>query len=137
MIKTIRSLLSLFLVAASMALSAEHPVNTVNPVTPDLPRLEDPLASASDALSVIDLLIKATQQSLEKQIALRSLIVEYQGIRKISLEKPNDNAQLARMIKAGHRLLESIKENHLMDAFDPEFLGELNLLSQLATKRKG
>lgn len=130
----IKILTALILTVVGTAFSAEH---AVTPVTADLPRLENPLAATSDALHVIDLLIEATQESIVKQKALRVLIVEYQEIRKISLEKPNDNAQLARMIRSGHRLLESIKENDLIDSFEPEFLGELNLLSQMATKRKG
>lgn len=98
------------------------------------PRLMNSKQLIANELSILDNLIASTQRSLEKQKELRELIVKYQDAQRACLKNSNDEALLYAMVKAAHRTLEAIKENHLMDNFDPEFLSELNLLSQIAVK---
>jgi hypothetical protein len=39
------------------------------------------------------------------------------------------------MIKSAYATLNTIKENHLEQTFDPDFISELTIISQVAKKR--
>lgn len=97
--------------------------------------IKDPAALIGNELARLDTLIDATQQSLDSQKKLRERIVEYKKIQDLYLKNSQDNEILFRMIKSAYRTLESIKEEHLTQTFDPDFISELTLLSQIATKR--
>lgn len=97
--------------------------------------VKDPSALIGNELSRLDYLIQATQQSLEGQKQLREKIVEYQKIQESYLLHPKDNEILFRMIKSAYNTLKSIQENHLEHTFDPEFISELKVLAQVASKR--
>lgn len=109
--------------------------NKINPVTTDLPpKMIDPKVKVSNELATLDILIDATQRSLDNQKALRDLIKQYQSIQKTYLLHPDDNELLYQLVKVGHLAFENIKQNHLTQDFDPDFLGELSLCSQVAVK---
>lgn len=88
----------------------------------------------SNELVMLDDLISATQQNLEIQLKLRELLQSYQQIQEQYLQKPDDNELLFQMVKHAHIIFEMIKENHLTQAFDPAFLGELTLVSKPVSK---
>lgn len=100
-----------------------------------LASIKDPAALISNEINRLDTLIQATQQSLDGQKKLRAHIVEYQKIQDLFITNPNDNDVLLRMVKSAYRTLEAIKENHLTQNFDPDFIDELTVLSQAASKR--
>ncbi|MBA3815152.1 MAG: hypothetical protein H0X29_01260 [Parachlamydiaceae bacterium] len=121
----------------SSILHAENlpaPAISANVHVPLLP-VKDPAALIGNELSRIDNLIEATQQSLEDQKQLREKIVEYQKIQESYLLHPKDNELLFRMIKSAYATLKSIQDNHLEHNFDPEFISELKVFAQVASKR--
>lgn len=102
----------------------------------DIPAaIKDPAALIGNEISRLDTLIEATEQSLEGQKKLRAQIVEYQKIQELYLKKPQDNDLLLKVVKSAYRTLQTIKENHLIQTFDSDFIDELTVLSQPATKR--
>jgi len=97
--------------------------------------IKDPSAIISNEISRLDTLIQATEQSLEEQRKLREMIYEYQKLQDKFEKNPNDNELLFKIIKSAYKVLQSIKENHLTQTFDTEFIDELTIMSQPATKR--
>lgn len=97
--------------------------------------IKDPATLIHDELARLDTLIQATQQSLEGQKKLREKIVEYQKLQEEFAQNPKDNDVLLNMVKSAHRTLQAIKENHLTQTFDTDFIDELTVLSQPASKR--
>lgn len=121
---------NLFIFGALIAMS---PLCAQN-FTYELPKLTDPAAMAANEIAMLDDLIAVTEQNLEKQKKIKILVVEYQKIQSVYLQNTENKEMLFRMIKSAYRLLESIKDAHLTQAFDPKFISELNLLSQIAAK---
>lgn len=103
--------------------------------TTSLLPVKDPNALIGNELSRLNHLIQATQKSLEGQKQLREKIIEYQKIQESYLLHPKDNEILFRMIKSAYGTLQSIQDNHLEHAFDPDFMSELKVLAQVASKR--
>lgn len=99
----------------------------------DSPFIE-PKEVVANELARLDLLIQATQQSLEQQRKLRDMIADYQAIQTRYMDSPEDNELLYQLIKKAYGILEIIKAQHLEAAFEPEFLSELSLLSKPALK---
>lgn len=89
---------------------------------------------AAKELSALDHMIEATEQTLKNQIKLRELIKQYQELQKNYLLHPDDNETLYKMIKTAHIILENIKEYHLTQVMDQEFLSELTIISKPAAK---
>lgn len=102
----------------------------------DIPSpIKDPAALIGNEIARLDTLIQATELSLEGQKKLRIQIVEYQKLQDIFLKNPKDNELLFKVIKSAYRTLQTIKENNLTQTFDADFIDELTVLSQPATKR--
>ena len=97
--------------------------------------IQDPAMIVNNELVRLDTLIQATEQTLEGEKKLRGMIVEYQKFHEQFLKKPEDNELLFKVVKSAHKTLETIKENHLTQTFDKEFIDELTVLAQPATKR--
>lgn len=106
-----------------------------NPISYDLLlQKEDPTAMATHELAMLDDLISATQKSLEMQKELREQIKKYQEIQKEYAQNGDDNELLFRMVKHAQKIMGMINDNHLAQNFDPIFLSELNLFSEIASK---
>src|SRR5262249_55764715 len=105
------------------------------PVAPALPAALDPSPQAANELQALDRLIDATQKNLEKQRALRVAIADYLKLQDLYLKNDQDKELMFRMVKNAHRILESIKENHLVHLFNADFISELTLFSQIAVKK--
>lgn len=97
--------------------------------------IKDPAALIGNEIARLDTLIQATEKSLEEQKQLRVHIVEYQKLQDRFLENSGDNELLFKLVKSAYRTLQMIKNNHLTQTFDPDFIDELSVLSQPATKR--
>lgn len=95
----------------------------------------EPALVAAKELERLDRLIVITEQNLENQKALRQLFVDYQQKQMNYLQNTQDKEITLQMVKSAHRLLESIKANHLIQTFDTEFISQLTFFSQFATKR--
>jgi hypothetical protein len=81
-----------------------------------------------------ELLIKATEKSLEQQKQLHKLLKEYIAIQDSFQKSPADNKILSQMVFKGSQLFQLVKEAHLEHNFSPDFLNELTVLDQFAQK---
>jgi len=99
----------------------------------DSPIIE-PKEVVANEIARLNLLIEATQESLEQQRRLRDMVVEYQKIQARYMQSSEDNELLYQLIKKAYAILETIKAQHLEAAFEPEFLSELSILSKPALK---
>lgn len=88
------------------------------------------------SLTSLDTLIAATEETLEAQRKVRQMARDYQRAKAIYLQDPQNRQRITQLVKMAHLLLGDIKAYSLLDAFDPEFLGELSYFSQIATKQK-
>ncbi len=93
------------------------------------------LFSETPELEVIDSLILSTKTSLALQEKIRIQLIEYQKINKAFIQNPNDTDSLFRTIKSADLLFHNIQDAHLSQNFSPEFLNELTLFSQIASKK--
>lgn len=102
----------------------------------DIPSsIKDPDALIGNEISRLVTLIQATELSLEGQKKLHKQVLEYQKLQEQFLKNPKDNDLLLKVVKSAYRTLQTIKENHLEQNFDADFIDELTVLSQPATKR--
>lgn len=85
-------------------------------------------------VSTLDNLIELTGQNLQSQERIRLQLIDYQKINTAFLKNPDDKEMLFQMIKSADRLFENINKTHLSQNFSPEFLNELKLFSQIASK---
>lgn len=97
--------------------------------------IKDPAALIDNEITRLDTLIQATEQSLEAQKKLRAQIIDYQNVQELYLKNTKDNDLLLKVVKSAYRTLQDIKKNHLTQTFDSDFIDELTVLSQPATKR--
>lgn len=130
----IKKIIFIYCIIISPYLLGANDASAVPVSIPLLP-VKDPAALIGNELSRLDVLIQATQQSLDGQKQLRIKIAEYQKIQESYLLHPKDNEILFRMIKSAYNTLQLINDNHLEHTFDPEFINELKILSQVAAKR--
>lgn len=100
----------------------------------DIPALKDPKQIVPIQVQQLDDLIVMTERTLTNLKNISAQLKEYQNIQERYLENTKDNELLYRMIKSAHKLLETIKADNLVHSFDPEFISELNLLSQISQK---
>lgn len=106
----------------------------VKPITSDTPKGAKEI-NVNNELSMLDNLIEVTQQSVDSQKKLRDLIRLYQTLQTQYLQNEDDKELLYKIVRVAYLASESIKENHLSQIFDPDFLKELNLFAQIAAKR--
>ena len=86
-------------------------------------------------LADLDFLIAGTEKSLARQKELRERIVRFQELKALSMEDRDNYELLFKLSKSAFVLLETIKQEHLTQIFDPAFISELSLLSKPAAKR--
>lgn len=97
--------------------------------------IKDPNALIGNEIARLDTLIQATEISFEAQKKLRTQIVEYQKLQDQYLQNQNDNGLLLKLVKSAYRTLQTIKENHLEQNFDADFIDELTIISLPASKK--
>ena len=86
-------------------------------------------------LTMLDDLIQLTEDNLKNQRTLRELVLHYQKDLALYLKKSSDKDTVLRVARTAHKLLEEIKRNHLIEAFETDFISELTLFSQIAQKK--
>lgn len=83
----------------------------------------------------MDLLIQCSEKSLAGEKVLKQQLQAYQEAHQAYYRNMQDNEALLKLVKAGYRLLQSIKEQNLVQTFDPDLISELTVISQVATKK--
>lgn len=117
-----------FAAASSLQVFADE-----NTLTSDIPKISD-AGIHKNPLATLDDLIDSTQKILDNQKKIRDQIIAFQKLQN-SYQSTQDKELIVLMVKTAHKLLENIKENHLTQVFDPDFLSELTVFAQVATKR--
>ncbi len=92
------------------------------------------LLMGKSELPQAEMLIQATQKSLEQQKYIHHLLKEYIITQDDFQKNPSDNKILSQMVFKGSQLFQMIKEAHLEHNFSPDFLNELTVLDQFAQK---
>lgn len=88
-----------------------------------------------DELGMLEDLIAATEFNLAKEKELRKLVLVYQEELSLYIKNSSDKDLVLRVAKTAHKLLSEIKTLHLVESFQPNFISELTLFSQIALKR--
>lgn len=122
------------LAALSLGFSTLQAADNINPATNDLPQISDAVIKLNH-LAMLDQLIEVTKKNLENEKQLRQLVQEYLDMQNAYFKNPNDVDLTLRMVKKAYYVFEKIKETHLIQAFDQEFISELTFFSQIASKR--
>lgn len=92
------------------------------------------LLMGKSELPQVELLIQATQKSLDQQKHLQKLLLEYIAIQDSFQKNPSDNKILSQMVRKGGQLFQLIKESNLQNNFSADFLNELTVMDQFAQK---
>lgn len=100
----------------------------------DPPRIKDPKEIIDLQISSLDHLIAMTERTLNQLSTLRQQVKEYKEIQEQYLRNTDNNELLYRMMKTAHQLLKNIKADNLTHSFEPEFMSELNTMSQIYNK---
>lgn len=106
----------------------------IDPVTEDLPAQMEFPSSQNPELSGLDTLIHFTELSLTDARELKSLIVEYQSVRKTFMNAKDPSKHTRSMVLAGYKALARIQQECYEGYFDGEFLEELAELARVAMK---
>ncbi len=101
----------------------------------DAPKGSKKEKMVANELSILDNLIEVSEQNVETQKKLRDLIKKYQQLQSQYLQDEQNKEVLYKLVRVAYQASEIIKENHLSQVFDPDFLSELNLLAQIGQKR--
>jgi hypothetical protein len=103
---------------------------------PDAPTspLKSPKEIIDIQLKALDLLHQRTAQTLQQIEELKNQTADYKRIQEQYLDDIENRRLLASMLHAADNLLQGIKNAHMADLFEPEFLSELTTLTQLQKK---
>lgn len=126
----------LFLVCSLLPLQLQGATDSIKPVTQDLPQIALPKAQQGQELVLLDQIIKATDQSLQKQKDLREMFKNYLKLKEQYARNVQDKEQSIKLVKQAHQLLNAIKEQHLSHLFDQETMSEITFFSNIASKWK-
>lgn len=126
-------LLTLSIISLSaISFASETPLK---PITTDLPKAKSQEAVVAGELAMLDNLIEVTRLNLETQKKLREQIQEYQQMLALYLKNEQDKELLFKLVRVASSVSNAVKENHLSQIFDQEFLSELNVFAQIGNKR--
>ena len=88
-----------------------------------------------EELQMLDDLIEATQDNLAREKQLRQLVLVYQEELALYIKNSTNKDLVLHLAKTAYQLLNEIKDLHLIESFQPSFISELTLFSQIAQKR--
>lgn len=100
----------------------------------EISAIKDPKEVINTQLATLETLIALSKRTLAKTEDLREQIEAYKSIQERFFENTQDKELLYNMMKSAHFILKSIKADHLTHLFDPEFLDELQMMSQIFNK---
>jgi len=96
--------------------------------------LKDPKEILDLQISTLDDLITMTDQTLKSLRNLQKQILIYKDLQEAYIQDPEDKDLLFRMSKSANDIFEKIKTDQLTQTFDPEFISELKMLTQIYKK---
>ena len=88
----------------------------------------------NDALKKIEEQEKLIK-NLQKEKALREILVKYKQIEMLAIKNPDDVDNLLKLVSLAKKARESIVDLALEDYFSPQFLEELKKLSQISAAK--
>lgn len=124
------SILSLLFFCVCSFVSADP----VHPTTEALPDFEKMTAREGQEMQMLDQLITVTQKNLERQRQLRCYITEYLDLQARYIENTDDKDLSVQLVRKAKQVLDGIQQQHLNQAFDPEFISELSFFANIAQK---
>lgn len=107
----------------------------LSPLLGDLPASVAESTPPQSELQMLDDLIQITDQNLKNQKELREKVLQYQKQLNIYLKNSSDKDQVLKVARIAHSVLAEIKRLYLIESFQPSFISELTLFSQIAQKR--
>lgn len=116
-----------FLLCHSLLLSAAENSLGLKETEPSLVLLSE--------IKRLEHLIHITEENLANQQSLKKQFLDFQKIQLRYLENTQNKEVTLQMVQSAHALLEAIKQYHLTQVFDPEFISQLTFFSQFASKR--
>jgi len=120
------------LTLSTLSFAAEAPLN---PITTDVPVAKSQEAVVAGEIVMLDHLIDITKENLEMQKQLRDHIHGYQQMLALYLKNENDKELLFKLVRVATAVSNTVRENHLTQIFDQEFLSELNVFANIGNKR--
>ena len=100
-----------------------------------MPATKEPPILVENEIDVLNTLINATEKNLTKQKKMKDLVLEYQKALAFYLKNSSDKEAVLRVAYVAEKLLADIQEGHLIDSFNPDFISELTIFSQIAAKK--
>ena len=95
-----------------------------------------PTEEAQDEVARVDLLIEATNASLERLKELRVLLEEYKKAEMTALQDPNNTDNLYKLVTLAKEIQDKIDDMALRDYFAPQFIEELKKFAQIAEQKQ-
>jgi len=86
-------------------------------------------------ISPIEEMIFSTEETLNVARTLKDKIQVYLDLQETFIINPSDKETCFQMVKAAHHIMADIQNYQLSQLFDPEFLSELSLFSEMGRKR--
>lgn len=86
-------------------------------------------------MRMVDDLINCAQKTIDNLKTIKKQMEQYEATQKKFINDPNNKELILGTVKSARTLLESIQEANLTQNFDPEFISELTLLSQIGSKK--
>lgn len=123
-----------FLVILGLSLVSAKEV--IQPITQDIPQIGNPSTSVENELSMLNNLIDVTKENLSLLEQCKKHVIDYISLQEKYAQNTENEKLTFQMVMSADQLLEEIKELHLTQAFDQEFLSELTFFSKVASKWK-
>jgi hypothetical protein len=87
-----------------------------------------------DELKAVEELIIATQEQLQKHIALKEMMLQFKKQREAFVQGNQTKTHAGRMVRTARQIYEAITASHLEHLFAKDYLDELNFFSSIAGK---
>lgn len=107
----------------------------LQPIAADLPPAHPTAGALPNELKMLQDLIDATTHNLQQQQLLKQQVEEYLSLLNQYMNDIDNKQLLIKLVKSAHQAFETIKALHLTQSFNPDFISELSLFSQVAVKR--
>lgn len=92
--------------------------------------------SREDELAVLDSLIVRTTKQLDKQQALKDLMIQFKVQKEIFTQGNHSKQHAGEMVKTAKKILEILTDENMKHLFSSVYLEELALFSSIANKNR-
>lgn len=107
----------------------------LNSLFADMPATKEAPVLVENEIDVLNTLINATEKNLATQKKMKGLVLDYQTALAFYLKNSSDKEAVIKVALVAEKLLSEIQKSHLTDSFNPDFISELTLFSQIAAKK--